>query len=669
MHSSDSAYNLPPFPAYPSTDRFVGLGSVQDALERIERSIQARDAISVVIGPPGTGKTLISELLAVRHQNSHRVITLGETPLPDTASFLRRVLHQAGADIRNVPGGDLQLALFDHICLGDLSETRILLLIDEAQSLSPEVLETIRTLTNLTREGTPRVSVVMFGGNHLDELLIAPSMDGFRQRISTRCYLHPLNNEETGWYINQTIRNCGCDPDATITADAISAVHHACSGVPRLINQLLTHAIEFAAEKDEYLITDRIIDQSWAEVQQLPSPMVDEPEINLTSSNVEFGELDSFDTPTGSEETTEHTASTFDQDWVDTGTATTTTAPESDAYDAYDFEPDSHPATSAEYAESTEFQPNSDVESDTTHELHTEVWDADESKLHDRFEEASEFEITGSSSETGPEEHLDIEEIGSPRLQYPQLASPALPTDEAIVGNEDIVGDEDFIRDDLKCDDLHSELSEAFSKTQTNDELFGSFDEEEEIDLQTEPYRAELPPKRPAATIETILPQEIVIHREIIGISELIHITETDQIQYCDDAHQMPSKMHHDARDNSPNNITFEDAREAFEESSVDSATLDFVSAHHGNPMQFDTAEEQEDLHEPCSDRVAQDAKDEHEAEPNNDLIRLRNDDSDMLIIEDEVDIHRIDKREGSLDANHQSIDYQRMLKRMRSKN
>ena len=85
--------------------------------------------------------------------------------------------------------------------------------------------------------------------------------------------------------------------------------------------------------------------------------------------------------------------------------------------------------------------------------------------------------------------------------------------------------------------------------------------------------------------------------------------------------------------------------------------------------MQFDTAEEQEDLHEPCSDRVAQDAKDEHEAEPNNDLIRLRNDDSDMLIIEDEVDIHRIDKREGSLDANHQSIDYQRMLKRMRSKN
>ena len=58
MHSSDPAYSLPPFPAYPSIERFIGHGSAQDAVERIERSIQARDAICVVIGPPGTGKTL-----------------------------------------------------------------------------------------------------------------------------------------------------------------------------------------------------------------------------------------------------------------------------------------------------------------------------------------------------------------------------------------------------------------------------------------------------------------------------------------------------------------------------------------------------------------------------------------------------------------------------------
>ena len=663
MHSSDSVYNLPPFPAHPSIDRFVGLGSVQDAVDRIERSIQARDAISVVIGPPGTGKTLISELLASRHHNSHRVITLGETPLPDSDSFLRRVLHQAGADLNTIPGGDLQLALFDHICLGDHSAPRILLLIDEAQSLSPELLETIRTLTNLTRDGEPRVSVVMFGGNHLDELLIAPAMDGFRQRISTRCYLHPLNNEETGWYINQTIRNCGCDPDATITADAISAVHHACSGVPRLINQLLSHAIEFAADKDEYLITDRIIDQSWAEVQQLPSPMVDEPEIAVSGSTVEFGELDSFDAPSVNGETTEYD---FDQDFAntDTDTSVTTAEPDADAYDAYDFENDGHPETSTSYAESTEFQSDSEIKTDAMHNLPTEVWgDGDEINLHDRSEESSleenslernrEFHVANTSNTASPDDQLDIDELISPALQYPQLASPALDPNE-----------------DLLSENLTNELSEDFIPTQSNDDLFGSFADEEQIDLRTVPSRSEMTDEGPAETLENATPQEMSIHQEIVGISDLLNTTESEKFQYCDDAHQLPNKMHHDAGGMSPDVISFEDEHEHLDKSAYDSATLDVVSAQHVSPIQFQASEEQAsedqaDLDEPKKNTLHQD---EIASQPQHDSIRLRHDDSDMLIIEDEVDIHRIDKRETTMESGRQSIDYQNMLKRMRSK-
>jgi len=658
MHSSDSAYKLPPFPAHPSIERFIALGSVQDAVDRIERSIQARDAISVVIGPPGTGKTLISELLVHRYQNSHCVIALGETPLTDSDAFLRRVLHQAGADITNIPGGDLQLALFDHLCLGASSEQRILLLIDEAQSLTPALLETIRTLTNLTRDGEPRIHVVMFGGNPLDELLIAPSMDGFRQRISTRCYIHPLNNEETAWYINQTIRNCGCDPDTTITADAISAVHHACSGVPRLINQLLSHAIEFAADKDEYLITDQIIDQSWAEVQQLPSPMVDEPEIKLTASTVEFGELDSFEPASTYETAFENSDEVSDQISADTDASPTDAETDSDAYD---FEPDGHLGPSSEFADSADFQPNSALEQDTTHELHTEVWDdGDQIKLNEKSVQTSEFEVADRSSTASHEGQLEIGEIGSPRLLYPQLASPALATN-----------------DDLISDLLKSELSVDLTNTQTNDQLFGSFDEEEKLDLRTGTNGADTLTRngeetladRPAATIETVLPQEIVIHQEIIGISELIHDTETDQIQYCDEAHQVPSKMHHHAGKTASHDISFGDARDDFDNSSVDSATLDFVSAQHGSPMQFGTTENQTVLDEPTSATLHQEEQDNHVPAPHDDLIRLRHDDSDMLTIEDEVDIHRIDQRQNSVDANHQSIDYQRMLKRMRSKN
>ncbi|MGB1816529.1 MAG: hypothetical protein ACPHJ3_14315, partial [Rubripirellula sp.] len=97
------------------------------------------------------------------------------------------------------------------------------------------------------------------------------------------------------------------------------------------------------------------------------------------------------------------------------------------------------------------------------------------------------------------------------------------------------------------------------------------------------------------------------------------------------------------------------------DQSTIDSATLDFSSAHSRDPIQLDLGADQQ-LNE-CDDQETSDT------EMREELIPLRHDDSDMLIIEDEVDIHRIDKRQTKADNRHMSIDYQRMLKRMRSEN
>lgn len=679
MHSSESVHNLPPFPAYPSIERYIGLGSVQDAVERIERSIQARDAISVVIGPPGTGKTLISEVIAARYRTSHQVITLGETPLPDTNSFLRRVLHQLGADIKNVPDGDFQLALFDHLCLGNESEPRMLLLIDEAQSLSPELLETIRTLTNLTRNGEPRVSVVLFGGNHVDELLIAPSMDGFRQRISTRCYLHPLNGEETAWYINQTIRNCGCDPDATITADAISAIHHACSGLPRLINQLLTHAIEFAADKDEHLMTDGIIDQAWAEVQQLPSPIVDEPEINLTETTVEFGELDSFDSPTSNLDTAvDHEAThefatdnslteSNESSWYDepannepgygdtahdgvgnaepdefeigdtrgpqeieqasTHTPAHIATSETDDYDAYDFEPNDN------------FELDGDYDPSTPNDAHVE---SDASSVFWR-ESDDTANSAGNLDATANDDEQRLSEDENSALNYPQLASPALEL-EAEQEQEH------------SSETSSSELFEADEKTQTDEELFGSFAEEEEINLRHDPSN------NSTADHSTAGPIESALHREILEISEMITSHSSGEIQYCDEAHHLPNKMHEDLMGTNTEVTQIENTEEPYDRSLVENGTGEINSADK-DPTGPDGSSDTASHREP---QLTGD--DELLAEDQDVQIQPRLDDSDLLIIEDEVDMHRIDAPSTSPERWQKSINYKKMLTRMKSK-
>lgn len=295
--SSDSSKSsgIPPFPAFPSVSRYVPIGSVDEAMVRIGRGIDASEAIALVMGPPGTGKSLICQTLTHRFQNSHDVVVLGNGAIKDADSLLRHILHCLGEDVVADTNRDLYLALVDRVCGADASHGGLLILVDEAQSIPAPVFEAIRMTTNIMKAGKPRVSAVLCGGPKLDEVLADPSMEAFTQRVATRCYLHPFSADETRQYVTTVIAQCDADPDRTITLEAISAVHHAGSGVPRLINQLMTQAVDVAAEAEQFMIDEAIIDKAWAMLQQLPGPMVDEPKLKATGgakeNAVEFGEL------------------------------------------------------------------------------------------------------------------------------------------------------------------------------------------------------------------------------------------------------------------------------------------------------------------------------------------------------------------------------------------
>lgn len=279
---------LPPFPAFPSTERYVAVGTIAEAVNRVGRAISAREPAALVIGPPGTGKSLLAELIAQRYASSRQVVTLGDVPMRDSDALLRHLLHHLGVDSRC---DDPHLALVDYLKRQSDQEAGLLVIVDEAHKLSVEVIEAIRMVTNITRAGKPRVFALLCGGPKLDETLVDSSLESFAQRAATRCYLHPFNAEETRQYIHQTIAACSGDAEGTVTAEAIAAVHHACCGVPRLINQLMTEAIDCAADTDREVIDESIVDRAWAQLQQLPSPLVESAELGHQSVAIEFGEL------------------------------------------------------------------------------------------------------------------------------------------------------------------------------------------------------------------------------------------------------------------------------------------------------------------------------------------------------------------------------------------
>ena len=115
MTAQDSTFEIPPFPAFPAVSRYVAVGSLEDSLQRIRRSIDACEGLSLVIGPPGAGKSLLCAVLRREYSGSHDVVTLGETPIQDAATFYRHLLHHLGVTPSSVEDGDLQLAIVNRV--------------------------------------------------------------------------------------------------------------------------------------------------------------------------------------------------------------------------------------------------------------------------------------------------------------------------------------------------------------------------------------------------------------------------------------------------------------------------------------------------------------------------------------------------------------------------
>lgn len=295
MRSPESLFRVPPFPAFPSVSRYVAIGSIAEAHKRLSRGVESRDALSMVIGPPGTGKSLLANLLCDSFSASRKVVRLGDVPIESPRDFYRQLLYQLGMRPERSGADELNLMLVDHLRSEESHGGGLLVVIDEAQSLTADVLESARMVTNIMRRDEPRVSAVLLGGPALDDRLTAPHLESLTQRVATRCYLHPFTAAETRVYIEESIRGCGADPRETITEEAIAAVHHACCGVPRLINQLMTEAIDGAEIAGQNVIDEAVVDQAWAQLQQLPGPAIDPPALPDASLDVEFGELSDLD--------------------------------------------------------------------------------------------------------------------------------------------------------------------------------------------------------------------------------------------------------------------------------------------------------------------------------------------------------------------------------------
>ena len=278
-----------PFASVPRSDQYFPGEAIERARTTLARCLQRGEGAGMVVGPSGTGKTLLCQVLAEQLGESFQVALLSSGRLSARRALLQAILYELGQPYRGMDEGELRLALIEHLTAGEDCPQGMVLLIDEAHTLPLRLLEEIRMLTNIARDGQPRVRLVLAGGSVLEERFASPKLDSFSQRLVARCYLESFNRTETEQYIHAQIDGAGGSGEELFPSPTCQSVYQATDGVPRLINQVCDQALLLAHVNGWQQIEPAHVEEAWADLQQLPTPWNGESQDEAV---IEFGTLE-----------------------------------------------------------------------------------------------------------------------------------------------------------------------------------------------------------------------------------------------------------------------------------------------------------------------------------------------------------------------------------------
>lgn len=299
MYERFFQFQTSPFPAAPSVANYFPAQAIATARQSLIRIIERAEGPALIVGPAGVGKSLLLRVLADYFEGVFRIAYLSGTRVDTRRSLLQNVLFELGLSYRGLDEGELRLALIDALRPSDACPNGILLLVDEAHTLPLRLLDELRMITNVVRDGQPRAHLVLAGGPPLEERFANPKLESFNQRIAARCYLQPFNRDETYEFLRAQVSGAGGDPDAIFSEEAVRAVQQAADGIPRLINQICDHALIMAHAAGQHRLDAATIQESWADLQQLLPPWQEPPAESSSAKNmiIEFGQLDEDEPP------------------------------------------------------------------------------------------------------------------------------------------------------------------------------------------------------------------------------------------------------------------------------------------------------------------------------------------------------------------------------------
>jgi general secretion pathway protein A len=247
----------------------------QEALAGLVYSACTRPGLMVLTGEAGTGKTTLLYALLDLLEKRRFVTALCTNPLLTREELFDFLMMKFGINCPSTLKSRQLAALQDTLLRNRADGKPSILIVDEAQRLSMELLEEIRLLLNMETPQEKLLQIIIVGQPELLDILHRPDLRQFKQRISCQCKLNPLTIDELREYIDRRMTQAGVPQQTLFSPAVMQKIHEYSTGIPRIINSLCDGALRNGFALQSPVITMAIVEEAARDLD-LISPQIPE---------------------------------------------------------------------------------------------------------------------------------------------------------------------------------------------------------------------------------------------------------------------------------------------------------------------------------------------------------------------------------------------------------
>lgn len=257
----------------------------QEALAKLRYGVESRKGLITIVGEPGTGKTSLLRMFVASAAPTIRTVIIYD-PRIAWKKMLQLILNRCGL---KAPRSDSEAMIrrLDTHLKGEQNRHRtVVLLIDEAQTLSEDLLEQLRLLSNLEAKHEKLLQIILAGQPELEEKLAEPKLSPLKQRVALSLQLSPLKPDEVNGYIQFMLKKAGYQGKELFDRSVVERISLYSKGTPRLVNSLCDNALFTTYQSFEQCVSMDRIDKAARDLKLQIQTNSDTPTDDLSNGTL-----------------------------------------------------------------------------------------------------------------------------------------------------------------------------------------------------------------------------------------------------------------------------------------------------------------------------------------------------------------------------------------------